>query len=135
MATSEILHLSLDAVAENIGIARSAIDGFARRLGFEEPTLGDLKTIVSEACTNVVRHAYPGDPGAFEVEAFSADNELVIVVRDFGQGMQAKVERQSASLRIGLGLISTLSKSFEIAAGEQAGTEVRVRLPLPQSFR
>jgi anti-sigma regulatory factor (Ser/Thr protein kinase) len=131
MASSDALHLSLDAEAKSIGMARSAIEEFARRLGFEEPQLGDLKTIVSEACTNVVRHAYPDGGGSFEVEASAAGNDLAVVVRDFGQGMQAKVERPGESLRIGLGLISILSRSFEIAGGEKGGTEVRVLLSLP----
>jgi anti-sigma regulatory factor (Ser/Thr protein kinase) len=135
MVAADTLHLSLDAEAESIGIARAAVEDFARGLGFAEPAIGDLKTIVSEACTNVVRHAYPDNGGAFEVEALRGEGELAVVIRDFGQGMQPRVERQSTSLRIGLGLISALSKSFEIAGGEKGGTEVRVRVALPQSVR
>jgi anti-sigma regulatory factor (Ser/Thr protein kinase) len=41
----------------------------AEALGMEEPQLGDLKTVVTEASSNVVRHAYPSEPGSFELEA------------------------------------------------------------------
>jgi anti-sigma regulatory factor (Ser/Thr protein kinase) len=97
----------------------------------EEPALGDLKTIVTEACTNVVRHAYPDGVGRFEVEAFPEQGQLAVLVRDFGAGMQPTVHRDHTSMRIGLGLISQMSSHFEIGTGSQGGTVVRMRLPLP----
>ena len=35
----------------------------------DEPGLADLKTVVTEACMNVVVHAYQGQPGPLTVEA------------------------------------------------------------------
>jgi hypothetical protein len=52
------------------------------------------------------------------------------VVRDFGQGMQARDPEDEPSLRLGLGLISMLSSHHEIRAHERDGTEVRVVLAL-----
>jgi serine/threonine-protein kinase RsbW len=124
------LYLSLGADPENIGVARAAVADLARSHGMEEPTLGDLKTILSEACSNVVRHAYPQVAGTFEVEAFPQDDALAIVVRDFGTGMRARANGDESSMRLGLGLISMLSSWFEIAGGSGGGTEVRIQLPL-----
>ncbi len=129
MATEDALRLSLDAEAENIGVVRAAVADLARDHGMGEPTLGDLKTVLSEACSNVVRHAYPGVSGTFEVEAFPADKALAVVVRDFGTGMRARVSDDESSMRLGLGLISMLSSRFEIVGG-RGGTEIRVQLPL-----
>jgi serine/threonine-protein kinase RsbW len=130
-AAEQALHLSLDAEPENIGLARSAVGDLARSHGMEEPTLGDLKTVLSEACSNVVRHAYPGVPGIFEVEAVPRANALAIVVRDFGIGMRACVGADESSMRLGLGLISMLSSQFEIVGSSGGGTEIRMQLPLP----
>jgi serine/threonine-protein kinase RsbW len=130
MATEESLHLSFDAEPENIGLVRAAVADLARSQGMEEPTLGDLKTVLSEACSNVVRHAYPGVPGVFEVEAFPEDGALAIVVRDFGTGMRARASADDSSMRLGLGLISMLSSRFEIVGSSGGGTEIRMRLPL-----
>jgi len=130
MATEKALHLFLEAEAENIGVARAAVADLAQSHGMEEPTLGDLKTVLSEACSNVVRHAYPGTPGTFEVEAVPRDNVLAIVVRDFGTGMRARANADESSMRLGLGLISMLSSQFEIAGSSGGGTEIRMQLPL-----
>lgn len=132
MGTASRLHLSLAAEAENVALARARVGDFAAELGYREPLLGDLKTIVSEACTNVVRHAYPDHSrGRFELEAVPDAKELALTVRDFGQGMRARIPVDDSSLRLGLGLISMLSESFEICGGDGGGTEILVRLPLP----
>lgn len=128
--TDESLRLSLDAMPESVGTARAAVGALAHDLGMEEPGLGDVKTVVSEACTNVVRHAYPHGPGRFEVEASRAGNSLSIIVRDFGIGMQPRIRAAGSSSGLGLGLISTLASRFEIAGGS-GGMEIRAELPLP----
>jgi serine/threonine-protein kinase RsbW len=131
MATEKALHLSLDAEPKNIGVVRAAVADLARRHGMGEPTLGDLKTVLSEACSNVVRHAYPGVRGTFEVEAVPRDNVLAVVVRDFGTGMRAEAAHgDESSMRLGIGLISMLSSGFEIVGGSGGGTEIRMQLPL-----
>src|SRR4029077_1553387 len=64
------LQMSLPARAENVAVVRHALAGLAERLGMDEPSLADLKTVVTEACMNVVVHAYPeGEDGLLEVEA------------------------------------------------------------------
>jgi len=128
--TDESLRLKLDANPENVAVARAAVDDLAQSLGMEEPLLGDLKTIVSEACTNVVRHAYPDGPGNLELEAFRSGANLSILVRDFGVGLQARGAERGSSLGLGLGLISMLADRFQISGGS-AGTEIRAELPLP----
>jgi anti-sigma regulatory factor (Ser/Thr protein kinase) len=130
MHQADKLSLNFEARPENVSEARAAVADLGKALGMEEPALGDLKTIVTEACTNVVRHAYPEGEGRFEVEASPEEGELEVVVRDFGAGFRPTLYRQDTSMRMGLGLISQLSSSFEIGAGGQGGTVVRMRLPL-----
>lgn len=123
--------MSLPARAENVAVVRHALAGLAERIGMDEPGIADLKTVVTEACMNVVVHAYPaGEPGLLEVEAASELDGLTVVVRDHGMGIRPRPDVDRPSLRIGLTLIAALSKSFEIKGGVDRGTEIRMHLPL-----
>jgi anti-sigma regulatory factor (Ser/Thr protein kinase) len=103
----------------------------ADRIGMDEPGIADLKTIVTEACMNVVVHAYPdGEPGPLEVEATPEQGGLTVVVRDYGMGIRPRPDVDRPSLRIGLTLIAALSSSFEIKGGIDRGTEIAMHLPL-----
>lgn len=124
--------MRLPAKPANVAVVRHALAGLAEQLGMGEPGIGDLKTVVTEACMNVVVHAYDDGVGPLEVEAVPEEDGLTVSVRDSGAGIRPRpdpdLERQS--LRIGLTLIAALSQSFEIAGGLGRGTEVRMHLPL-----
>jgi serine/threonine-protein kinase RsbW len=123
--------MSLPARAENVAVVRHALAGFAERIGMDEPGIADLKTVVTEACMNVVVHAYPADiPGLLEVEAAQELDGLTVVIRDYGMGIRPRPDIDRPSLRIGLTLIAALSKSFEIKGGVDRGTEIRMHLPI-----
>jgi serine/threonine-protein kinase RsbW len=125
------LQMSLPARAENVAVVRHALAGLADRIGMDEPGIADLKTVVTEACMNVVVHAYPADQaGLLEVEATEELDGLTVVVRDYGMGIRPRPDVDRPSLRIGLTLIAALSKSFEIKGGVDRGTEIRMHLPL-----
>jgi anti-sigma regulatory factor (Ser/Thr protein kinase) len=130
MATDQTLQLSFDARPENVPAARRAVTQFAGNLGMHGTALGDVMTVVTEACSNAVRHAYSEQPGTFEVEAFVTEGELVIVVRDHGEGVRPRIEAEPTTLKLGLGLIVALSRHFAISASPTGGTEVRMRLGL-----
>jgi len=123
--------MSLPAKAENVAVVRHALAGVADRIGMDEAGVADLKTVVTEACMNVVVHAYPdGDSGPLLVEAEPGADGLTVVVRDFGTGIRPRPDVERPSLRIGLTLIAALSSSFEIKGGVDRGTEIRMHLPL-----
>lgn len=123
--------MSLPARAENVAVVRHAIAGLAERIGMDEAAIADLKTVVTEACMNVVVHAYPaGEAGLLEVEAVTDGDGLTVSVRDFGGGISPRPGVDRPSLRIGLALIAALSSSFEIRGGIEQGTEIRMHLPL-----
>lgn len=124
------LQIRLPARPANVAVVRHAVAGLAEQMGMDEPSIGDLKTVVTEACMNVVVHAYGDGEGPLEVEAFSQDEGLTVCVRDFGDGIRPRPDVERPSLRIGLTLIAALSSSFEIAGGLGRGTEVRMHLVL-----
>src|SRR6185312_3974294 len=125
------LQMSLPAKAENVAVVRHAIAGLAERIGMDDPAIADLKTVVTEACMNVVVHAYPeAETGVLEIEAVPDLDGLTVAVRDFGRGISPRPGVDRPSLRIGLALIAALSSSFEIRGGIERGTEIRMHLPL-----
>lgn len=121
------LQMALPARAENVAVVRHALAGLADRIGMDEPGIADLKAVVTEACMNVVVHAYSQDrPGPLEVEAIPEGQGLTVVVRDYGMGIRPRPDIDRPSLRIGLTLIAALSSSFEIKGGVDRGTEIRM---------
>lgn len=123
----------LPAEAENVGVVRHALAGLAEAVGMDPGRIGDLKTVVTEACMNAVVHAYGDDgdgKGTMEVEAHRDQDALVVVVRDHGTGIRPRADVERQSLRMGLPLIGALSSSFAISGGPGRGTEVTMRLSL-----
>lgn len=124
------LQIILPAKAENVAVVRHALAGLAEEIGMNEPGLADLKTVVTEACMNVVAHAYQDEAGPLLVEAKPDDEGLTVVVRDEGEGIRPRADVDQPSLRLGLSLIAALSSSFAISGGLDRGTEVTMRLSL-----
>jgi serine/threonine-protein kinase RsbW len=71
MAEIPNVRLSLSNRPENVLVVRQALTGVAGSLGLDAIETNDLNTAVTEACNNVVLHAYEGDPGPmwFELKA------------------------------------------------------------------
>jgi anti-sigma regulatory factor (Ser/Thr protein kinase) len=125
-AATEI-QLRLPARAENVALVRQALSGIGDTFAVAPALLADIKTAVTEACNNVVLHAYPDAEGLLEVDASPDDQKVAIIVRDHGEGMQPRVDdSDEPSLGLGLPLIATLSDRFEIHGGVGRGIEVRM---------
>jgi anti-sigma regulatory factor (Ser/Thr protein kinase) len=124
--------LRLPAEPDSLAIVRQAVTGIAEVLGMDGDRIDDLKVAVTEACTNVVMHAYDHRPGLVEVQAWPGDDALVVTVRDEGEGIVPRAERVSPGLGLGLQMIAALADDLRITAGEQGGTSVRMGFSLPQ---
>jgi anti-sigma regulatory factor (Ser/Thr protein kinase) len=123
---SAAVSLRLPARPENVAVVRQALTGLGDAYDLDPELLGDIKTAVTEACNNVVLHAYPdSDDGIVEVEASSDGEHTDVVVRDFGAGIQPRSFTEERTLGLGLPLIATLSSRFEIrGGGTDLGLEV-----------
>jgi serine/threonine-protein kinase RsbW len=118
--------LVMPARPEGVGVVRQALAGVADALDFDATVLADMKMAVTEACTNVVVHAYD-EEGMLEVEMLAGEDGLTIVVRDHGSGIQPRPARAGApALGLGLPLIAALSDAFELRGSAGVGTEVRM---------
>jgi serine/threonine-protein kinase RsbW len=122
------VRLTLPARPEGVAVVRQALAGMADALGFDAAVLADMKMAVSEACTNVVVHAYDDTDGVLEIDMTADDHGLTIRVRDHGSGIQPQVNRsrEVPALGLGLPLIAALSDSFELQGSSGQGTEVRM---------
>jgi len=126
------LELKLPARAENVAVVRHALGGLAEALDVGEQALADIKLAVTEACTNVVIHAYDGaELGALEVAASIDDRMLTVAIRDHGRGIVPRPD--SPGLGLGLPLIATLAESLELGSGTTDHTEVLMTFRLDES--
>jgi len=131
VTTTPDLELKLPARAENVAVIRHAFGGFAEALSVDEQTLADIKLAVTEACTNVVIHAYEdGEFGNLEVDASIDDDRLTVVIRDNGRGIVPRPD--SPGLGLGLPLIATLAESLELGKDPADHTEVRMTFRLDE---
>lgn len=129
-ASAPDVELMLPARAENVAIVRHALGALGEVLALDERTLSDIRLAVTEACTNVVVHAYPdGEEGPLAVLATLADEELTVVVRDEGEGISPR--QDSPGLGLGLPLIASLAEKVQLGHDAQKRTEVRMTFSLP----
>jgi serine/threonine-protein kinase RsbW len=128
MSPAPDVRLTMPARAEGVAVVRQALAGLADALDFDAAVLADMKMAVSEACTNVVVHAYDDSDGLLEVDMTADDLGLTIRVRDFGSGIHPQVNRsrEVPALGLGLPLIAALSDAFELHGSAGQGTEVRM---------
>ena len=76
------LRLVLPSRAENVALVRRALGGVVEVLDLAESRLLDINAAVSEACNNVVVHAYGGAEGPMDVYLCIQPTELEVVVSD-----------------------------------------------------
>jgi serine/threonine-protein kinase RsbW len=128
MSTPPDVRLTLPARPEGVAVVRQALAGVADALAFDAAVVADMKMAISEACTNVVVHAYEEDDGVLEVEMSAGEAGLTIRVRDHGSGIRPHSDRRGEAPALGLGLplIAALSDAFELRGTAGQGTEVRM---------
>jgi serine/threonine-protein kinase RsbW len=78
--------LTIPAKAEYVVLCRLALSGLARLRPLDDDTLADLKLALTEACSNSIRHAYPGGEGTVGIRYDLHDDRLSVEVMDEGPG-------------------------------------------------
>ncbi len=132
--------LTIPSLPEFVGVVRLAISGVAARMNFTIDEIEDIKISISEACTNVIQHAYGSNPNPhkdiIEIKAYIDGENLEIIVKDFGKGFDLSIigtpeQRQKSQEKMGLGLGLTFIKSlmddanFESIEGK--GTTIQMK--------
>ncbi len=119
------VELRLSAVPTNVVVARQALSGVADAVGWDPVFTDDVRLALSEACTNVVRHAYrhAASPGDMLVSILLEAGQLVVAVVDQGVGIDP--DRESPGLGLGLPLMRTLADDMHLTT-TPGHTEVRM---------
>jgi serine/threonine-protein kinase RsbW len=119
------VHLELESRPESVAMVRATLAGAAELLELGPELLADLKTAVSEACNNVVMHAYGDGVGPMIVDFVASASAAEVTVRDYGNGIDDETPDES---RIGVGIpvINALAARAEFLTSAAQGTEVRM---------
>jgi serine/threonine-protein kinase RsbW len=117
------VRLTLPARPENVAVVRHVLGAFAQALELPPRLVEDMRLAITEACANVVRHAYRRDePGALEVTIRPGGDGLQLVVTDRGRGIEPSPDGGGAGL--GLPMIAALADSLEIHHARSGGSRV-----------
>jgi serine/threonine-protein kinase RsbW len=118
------VRLTLPARPESIAVIRHVLGAFAEALALPPDLVEDMRLAVTEACTNVVRHAYDGEIGPIDVVVRPDGDRLDVIVSDRGRGMGPSPDVDGPGL--GLPLIAALADSIEVQNAPVRGNRLRM---------
>jgi serine/threonine-protein kinase RsbW len=125
------VRLELSSRPEAARLVRSMAGAAGDALGFDPELLSDVNTAVTEACNNVILHAYGNEPGPFSVELRADTAGVRVRVCDQGSGIRQSTPDQDG-LKVGFALISALAERAEFINVPDGGTEVRLSFRPPR---
>jgi anti-sigma regulatory factor (Ser/Thr protein kinase) len=115
--------LTLPARPENVAVVRHVLGAFAQALGLSVELIEDLRLAITEACTNVVRHAYTeSDPGVVEVSIRPQADFVQVTVADRGRGIGTSSDVSGPGL--GLPLIAAVADTMDLQPMPGGGSRV-----------
>jgi serine/threonine-protein kinase RsbW len=115
--------LTLPARPENVSVIRHVLGAFAEALRLPDDLVEDLRLAVTEACTNVVRHAYPADvPGPVEISIVPSEDLVSVIVSDHGRGIGSSSDTNGPGL--GLPLIAAIADEVDLQPVPGGGSRV-----------
>lgn len=140
--TEHVIEVNLPNMLGYERIAMESAASFAKIIGFAQERIDDLKTAVSEACLNAIKHGNKGRWGARVIVTMSfKKNSLNICVIDEGSGItefpqKPNIERimEDVDSRKGIGiyLIKQLVDQVEFNEFTKNGHVVKMTMKLTQ---
>ncbi len=129
------VRLELTSRPESARLVRSMSTAAGEALGFDPELLHDVNTAVSEACNNVILHAYREyEAGPFSVELRASRGGIEVRVCDQGSGIRRSVPDYDG-LKVGLALMSAVADRAEFINVPDGGTDVRLSFRAPAGRR
>jgi anti-sigma regulatory factor (Ser/Thr protein kinase) len=129
------LTLELESRPETLTLVRGMLGGIAELLAMDAELLDDVKTAVSEACNNVVLHAYPDGTGPLSVSLNITDAGIEVLVRDHGIGIPEIASDDDRVQGVGLPVIRALARRADFRTPADGGTEVWMLFPARRDGR
>ncbi len=137
-APSGTVTLTVPSQPKFLYIVRSALYPLAVDAGFAKKEARQIVLAVDEACSNVIRYAYNGDPGGSIVVTMTSETDRFIVrLRDFGKKADpARIApRDLADVRpggLGTHFISTVFDEVRYDTSPAEGTELTLEKRRPR---
>jgi serine/threonine-protein kinase RsbW len=119
------IRLTLPARPENVAVVRHVLGALGEVLSLPDNVCEDIRLAVTEACTNVVRHAYADDGGTIDVAVRPRGDALEVTVSDAGRGIVPSPDNGGPGL--GLPLIEALADSVELERNQDTGSRLVMR--------
>ncbi|MBG9788629.1 MULTISPECIES: anti-sigma F factor [Brevibacillus] len=130
------MQLQFSALSQNEAFARVSVASFISQLDVTMEELEEIKTVVSEAVTNAIIHAYDENPlGVVLIEATLEDGVVELVIEDYGKGivdveeaMQPLFTSKPELERSGMGftIMENFMDSLEVVTAINQGTRIRL---------
>jgi serine/threonine-protein kinase RsbW len=132
-----VFKLHLPREASSVPVVRRLCRSSLRALGIEEECLADLELAVTEACTNVLRHA-TGATDEYEVEVKTTGSTCALRVTDAGAGFTpatglvdpAVMDASLAEGGRGIHLMRVLVDDLRFVSDGSSGTVVHLEKTL-----
>lgn len=124
------LELQLPRDEQSIPVVRHICRHALTEVGVDPDCRGDIEVALSEACTNVLKHAGPGEE--YGVNFSLDDRHCVIAVTDTGQGFDARIVPSDPAAERGRGieLMRALVDRVNFESTPEAGTVVHLEKDL-----
>lgn len=129
------MEIKLPAISRNEAFARNVIAAFCVELNPTVDEIDDIKTVVSEAVTNCIVHAYAGKEGEITLRANIDGQSLHIEVEDSGIGIddiekarQPYYTDKPEEERSGMGftIMESFTDEMEIVKNPAGGVTVKL---------
>ena len=131
--SESVVHLRFPAKPDYLLLARLALSGIARELPLGDEVLADLKLALTEACGNVVRHAYADGDGDVSILFTIDDSRILMTVEDYGDGIRAPDAIDETPVEgpleggMGMSIIRAIVDELQVEpANDGRGTVVRM---------
>jgi anti-sigma regulatory factor (Ser/Thr protein kinase) len=133
-----ILHVEHSACTSQLCQIRDQVREACHSLSYNENDINLITLVIDEACTNIIRYAYCGEPGRIVLEIFQHSDEAIFHLQDFAKC----IDKSCLALRkknllepggLGLQLIYQVMDSVELLPPQGAtGNILELRKNLPK---
>jgi serine/threonine-protein kinase RsbW len=131
-------YLEIPAECENLRHVCEFVSGIAGSMGFSDQQLHQIELIVDEACTNIIKHAYPNgnySKKTIQARVKKCPEKIEIVIADRGAGFDPAAiknpdlkEYQKRMIMGGLGLYLIKQFSDEVHFRIHPGVRNEVKM-------
>jgi anti-sigma regulatory factor (Ser/Thr protein kinase) len=129
---NNLVKLEIKSHPRYLGFVRHAAFELAKLAGFTEDTAKDLRLVVDEACTNIIKHSYHYDyTKPIILNFFLYDDRLEILLEDYGEKVSpSRIQpREIDNVKpggLGVYIIKKLTDVMEYDPGGEQGPKLRL---------